>query len=104
MFNKHSVSGFRPFDANPRIVIEGQPADMTIHCITPGKCTHNKVSWYTNHGDYIPFNGSDTHYRRESKDNLHRLWIDKGCIEDHGWFKVKKETHAKKCELNVIGK
>ena len=85
-------------------MIQGQPADMKIHCVAPRRCEHRKVSWFTNYGDCIPFDTFDPHFRRKSEDNWHKLEIDKACLEDRGTFKVKKETYEKECKLYVIGK
>ena len=86
------------------MVIEGQPTDMTVYCLATGTCNHSKVTWYTNRGYEIPFRLTDPHFRRESFDNLHRLWIDKVHLTDDGIFTVKKTSDTKQCELQVIGK
>lgn len=74
---------------------------MTIFC---NNCNHASVSWLTNHGLEIPSRSADPHFRRESFDNFHRLWIEKVTHDDDGIYTVQKETDEKQCELHVIGK
>ena len=75
---------------------------MQIFCRNP-RCNHSKISWYIKNEE-IPFNQSDPHFRRESMDNFHRLWIDIADPSDEGTFSVKKENDVKECELEVLGK
>ena len=81
---------------------------MEISCNSLKECinTHEKVSWHRKNEE-IPFDGNitrDRHFKRESIENIHRLWIDKTYPSDGGLYCVRKQKEEKQCELEVLGK
>ena len=86
-----------------RTVIEGEEEiSMQIICSTLKDCVHEKISWYVKNEE-IPFDPRDSHFRRESIHNIHRLWIDKAFLSDAGTYAVRNQKDEKQCELEVLG-